>query len=79
MGTKDKVVKLERRAVSGLKSAAKTTGKLAKENPAAAAGVLLGAGVVVGAIAHAVLGHKPTARETMMDALRASARRVSKR
>jgi ElaB/YqjD/DUF883 family membrane-anchored ribosome-binding protein len=76
--TKDKLVKVERAAVSGLKRAAKSTERLARVNPAAAAGVLLGAGALVGAIA-GVLARKPASRATMMDALRTSARRVAKR
>ena len=75
----DAAVKLEHKAVAGMKRAAKTGVKLAKENPLATAGVMLGAGAVLGAIAHAVLAPKPSVRDTMMDALRDSANRVSKK
>lgn len=75
----DAAMKLEHRAVAGLRRAAKSTRTLAKDNPVATAGVMLGAGVLLGAIAHRVLAPKPTVRDTMMDALRASAKRVSKK
>lgn len=74
----DAIVKLEHQAEAEVKSAAKSTGKLIKEHPLATAGVLLGAGVLAGVVAQRSLGHKPTVRETMMDALRDSAKRVSK-
>lgn len=76
--TIDAMVKLEHQAAAEVKSAAKSTGKLAKEHPLATAGVLLGAGVLVGAVAQAAFGHKPTVREAMMDALRSSKKRVAK-
>ena len=72
-------VKLEHKAMAGLKRAAKTTGRLAKENPAATAGVLLGAGAVIGAVAHAVFAPKPGVLDTLKGALRESANRASKR
>lgn len=72
------VVKLEHRAVAGLKRAAKSTTSLAKANPVATAGIVLGAGVLLGAIAHSVLAPKPSVRDSMMSALRASAKRVKK-
>ena len=75
----DAAVKLEHRAVAGLKRAAKSTRTLARENPLATAGVVLGAGVLLGAIAHSVFAPKPTVRDTMLTALRASAKRVSKK
>jgi ElaB/YqjD/DUF883 family membrane-anchored ribosome-binding protein len=74
----DALVKLEHKAEAEVKSAAKSTGKMAKQHPVAAAGVLLGAGALLGAVAHAAFGHKPTVRETMMDALRSSKKRVAK-
>ena len=75
----DAAVKLEHKAVAGVKSAAKSSVQLAKKNPLAAAGIALGAGAVLGAIAHAVLAPKPTVRDTVMDALKDSANRVARR
>ena len=74
----DALMKLEHTAEAEVKSVAKSTGKMAKAHPVAAAGVLLGAGALVGAAVHAALAHKPTVRETMMDALRSSKKRVAK-
>ena len=74
----DAIVKLEHKAAAEVKSAAKSTGKMAKEHPVAAAGVLLGAGALVGAVVHAAFAHKPTVRESMMDALRSSKKRAAK-
>ena len=74
----DALMELEHRAADEVKMAARNTGKLARAHPAAAAGVLLGAGALVGAAVHAAFAHKPTVRETMMDALRTSKKRVAK-
>lgn len=71
-------VKLEHAVVAGVKKGARRTGKLVKEHPMAAAGVMLGAGVVVGAVAHRVLAPRPGVGKTMLSALKASAKRVSK-
>ena len=71
-------IKLEHRAVAGLKSAARSTRSLAKANPLATAGVALGAGVLLGAIAHSVFAPKPGVGDTLMSALRSSAKRVKK-
>lgn len=75
----DAAIKLEHRAVAGLARAAKGTRALVKENPLATAGVMLGAGVLLGAVAHRLLAPRPTVRDTMLEALRASARRVSRK
>lgn len=75
----DAAIKLEHRAVAGIKRAAKGSGKLVKDNPVATAGVALGTGMLLGAIAHSVLAPKPSVRDTMVGALRASAKRVSRK
>lgn len=70
---------LEQRAEARLRSVASTVGALAKQHPAVTAGVLMGAGVVVGVAAQRALHREPTVGEAMMGALKRGTSKVSKR
>ena len=62
------------RAAEVVTSAAQKVEKTAKANPKAAAGILLGVGALLGALAYAVLRPAPTAGEVIMRALKQGAK-----
>jgi len=55
---------------------ANTTGQLAKENPWAAAGTLIGVGMVLGAIGYGLFAPRPTLRRTLETTLLPKSARV---
>jgi ElaB/YqjD/DUF883 family membrane-anchored ribosome-binding protein len=65
-------------AANRLKTVAHAAEALVKRHPVATAGVLLGAGAAIGAVAEAAFRHQPTVGEVVLDALKTSASRVSK-
>jgi hypothetical protein len=68
---------LEQRAEAGLMKAASAAGGLARKHPAAAAGLLLGAGGLVGAAAQRAFRHEPTVGEVVLKALKRTGARLS--
>lgn len=69
---------LEQMAEASLKKAAASASTLAKKYPAAAAGALVGAGVLVGVVATKALHHEPTVGELVMGAIKRGTSRASK-
>ena len=67
------VVKEFGRARTAVTRVATQVGKTAKANPVATAGVLFGAGALLGALLHAVLRPAPTASQLMFRALKRGA------
>ena len=63
-----------------LHSVAVRAEKIARKYPWAAAGAVFGIGVVLGALAHRLLGHRPTVTELLgVDELPSRARRAASR
>lgn len=71
--------RLARRAKTGLEEAAGAAETLAKKHPAVTAGLLLGAGGLVGVAAERALHRDPTVREAVVKAIKRGAASASKR
>jgi hypothetical protein len=70
---------LEEGAVAGLSSMTRSATSVIREHPLASAGVILGAGVLVGMATQHLFRHRPTVSEVVMDALRSGASEASRK
>lgn len=52
-------------ALVTVEAAQSSATKFVRQHPLATAGVMLGSGVIIGAVAHALLEHKPTLSELL--------------